>query len=225
LSQHKIIKARFVEAAATERFLSADMPGSGRSYWPVFAHDAEDIKGWDDQAKIDNASWSTGRASRGEIARHTECLDWTVRLIRTEMRRRVVWAWAFCRAYNRDFSKLCDRKGWKRGTSYQRLDAAVADVDARFHDTALLVAPPSERWYVHEEPLGAQSECTLGEQRRSATAILNQPYVTEKPRDLLATAADVDAFQAFLEHRNEVVRQRQAREEKRRAKLGALGVG
>lgn len=224
MSQHKIIKARFVEAAATERFLRTDGPGSGRSYWPVFAHDAEDIKGWDDQAKIDNATWSIGRATRGEIARHTECMDWTLRLIGHEMRRRIIWAWAFCRAYNRDFSKLCDRRGWIRATAYRRLDAAICEVDDHFRIEGGVVQFPGIRWVRHEEPSVAQDECTLGEQRRSPTAILNQPYVTEKPRDLIASAADVDAFQTFLEHRNEVVRQRQAREEKRRAKLGDLGV-
>ena len=118
----EVIRARFVEAAFTERYLANAMAPTGRGYWPVFLHDAEDRKGWDDAARLDNAAKWKGRASTGAVGRHQECLDWTAELIHDEKRRHIIWSWAFARQMAGTLAPGAPRKV---GLDPQRIDVLI----------------------------------------------------------------------------------------------------
>jgi hypothetical protein len=135
-----VIRARFVEAAFTERFLATEMAPSARGCWPEFFHDEEDQKVWDDAARLDNAAKWKGRASTGAISRHQECLDWTANLIHDEKRRPIVWAWAFCKVNGWDFGARCVKRGWARPTAYRRLTALIDAISEHFRIRSVLVA-------------------------------------------------------------------------------------
>jgi hypothetical protein len=47
---------------------------------------------------------------------------WTAERIPDEKTRKIVWAFAFCRAHKRDFGKVCHQKGWVKTTAYNRLN-------------------------------------------------------------------------------------------------------
>jgi hypothetical protein len=217
----EITRARYVEAAHTERFLPAALAPSSKGYWPEFFHDDEDKKGWDDAARLDNAEKWKGRASSGAISRHQECMVWTAERIDDQKRRQIVWAWAFCRANGWDFGARCVKKGWARPTAYRRLNAAIGDISDGLNNDGVLLALPADRWLRHEEPNMACVDGTMAAVDQSAPIKKIIPgYRTEKPRDLIRTQADADTFAKFLERRNAEMRSAQEREAKRRQKLG-----
>ncbi|MDB5584875.1 MAG: polymerase subunit sigma [Bradyrhizobium sp.] len=216
----EITRARYVEAAHTERFLPAALAPSSKGYWPEFFHDDEDKKGWDDAARLDNAEKWKGRASSGAISRHQECMVWTAERIDDQKRRQIVWAWAFCRANGWDFGARCVKKGWARPTAYRRLTAAIAEITDGLNNDGVLLALPADRWLRQETPLSVRSHGGI-ENCVSGPAIKFTPgYRTEKSRDLIRTQADADTFAKFLERRNADMRSAQEREAKRRQKLG-----
>jgi hypothetical protein len=216
----EIVRARFVEAAYTEQFLPTARAPSSRGFWPAFFHDEEDKKGWDDAARLENAERRHNRAPSGAISRHAECLQWTGTILHDEKRRHIVWSWAFCRANGWDFGARCVRKGWVRQTAYRRLSASIDAIVAALGNDAVLLRLPDDKWVRHETPDMAPISSTLGRSDETASAIPNKPYVTEKPRDLIQTQADADAFAQFLDRRNADMRRAQEREAKRRLKLG-----
>jgi hypothetical protein len=146
----EIVRARFVEAADTERFLPAPKIGSGGGYWPEFIHDREDREGWDDTARLENAARWKGRAPLGAITRHAECLAWTASEMPDDRYRKLVWGFAFCRANKWDFGKLCDRKGWVKSTAYLRLDRTWQRLSLSFCKRNFLLRMPADRWVGHE---------------------------------------------------------------------------
>ena len=217
----EIIRARFVEAAFTERFLPSALMPSGKGYWPQIFHDKEDQDGWDDAAKLDNAERRKGRATSDAISRHQECLDWTASLIDHEEHRHILWAWAFCRANSWDFGARCNRKGWKRPTAYRRRDASIEAISGHFGMKGLLVRLPDDKWLRHETASVVPIHGGLEHCAGSSPAIKFIPgYRTEPSRDMLKTEEQVDAFAKFMERRNADMRRMQEREAKRRAKLG-----
>lgn len=209
----EVIRARFVEAAFTERYLANAMMPTARGYWPVMLRDAEDYKGYDDQAWLDNAARKQGRASIGAVSRHQECLDWTADLIHDEKRRHIVWAWAFCKANGWDFGARCVKQGWARPTAYRRLTASIEAISVHFDIKGVVVRLPDDKWLRHETPDMACVSSTMPQSRPVATAVPHKPFRTEAHRDLIQTDEDAEAFALFLRRRNE-------REAKRRAKLG-----
>lgn len=206
----EVIRARFVEAAFTERYLANAMMPTVRGYWPMFLHDAEDRKGWDDAARLDNAAKWKGRASSGAISRHQECLDWTADLIHDEKRRHIVWTWAFCKANGWDFGARCVRQGWARPTAYRRLTASIEAISAHFDISGVVVRLPDDKWLRHESRDMASVSSTLPQSRPAATTIPHRPYRTEKPRDLLDSPEAVADFAKALERRNAKMRKLQA---------------
>lgn len=215
----EITRARFVEAAHTERFLPAALSPHGRGYWPAFFHDDVDKAGWDDAARLDNAEKSKGRAPSGAISRHQECMVWTSERIGDMSRRQIVWAWSFCRANGWDFGARCSKRGWARPTAYRRLSAAIEGITHGLNNEGVLLRLPHERWLRQEEPNKACVSCTM-DIRDSAQPIKIKPgYRTEKVRDLIRTEEDAGEFAKFLERRNAIVR----REQERRRKLGLEG--
>lgn len=209
----EIIRARFVEAAFTERFLSPAVAPTCKGYWPEFIHDTADKEGWDDAAHLDNAAKRMGRASTGAISRHQECLDWTRTIITDEMRRHVVWSWAFCKANGWDFGARCNRKGWARPTAYRRLNASIEAISDKLRMESVLVRLPDDKWLRHETPEMASMSSRLAHEPERSAAIPNKPYRTERNVDLIKTDEDAEIFAEWLQKRNE-------REARRRAKLG-----
>lgn len=202
-NEPEVIRARFVEAAHTERFLpNAKMP-SANGYWPEFFYDDEDKKGWDDAARLDNAEKWKGRASSGAISRHQECMEWTTTLIGDGKRRQIVWAWAFCRANGWDFGARCIKRGWARPTAYRRLSAAMEAISTKFAMEGLVVRLPDEKYLRQEQPVMACVSGRMGQRDAAPAAIKFTPgYQTEKSRDLIQTQDDAETFAKFLERRN-----------------------
>lgn len=217
----EIIRARFVEAAHTERFLPSAFSPAGKGYWPQFFHDEEDKKGWDDAARLDNAEKWKGRASSGAISRHQECLEWTASRVGDDKRRHILWAWAFCRANGWDFGSRCVRRGWARPTAYRRLSATIEGLSRQFRMESVLVRLPDDKWVRHETPNLACVDGRMGRRDDQRATIKFTPgYRTEASRDLIQTQDDADTFAQFLERRNAEMRRVQALEAKRRQKLG-----
>lgn len=216
-----MVRIRFIEAAATEAFLSAGSPPQCRAFWPAFLHDEEDRKGWDEQARLDNAERWKGRAPDGAISRHQECMIWTAERIPDEKTRKIVWAFAFCRANKWDFGKLCHKKGWVKTTAYNRLNRVWDRLARSFHNGGVPLREPARSWLAHETPIVACISATMGEAVEAPRAIKFTPgYRTEQSRDLIRTQDDADTFAKFLERRNADMRRAQEREAKRRQKLG-----
>jgi hypothetical protein len=223
----ELTRARYVEAAFTERYLPAARGPSGKGYWPEFFHDQEDEAGWDDAAKLDNAAKWKGRASNGAISRHLECLDWTAKFIDpkrslTIPMAQVLWAWAFCRANGWDFGGKCVKRGWARPTAYRRLTAAVEQITDNLNNVRALLREPDARWVRQEEPSSIQRSGWLQSCDTSQAIKFSPGYQTEKSRDLLTSP---EAIADFVKHRDMVNAERrglQEREAKRRAKIGAM---
>jgi hypothetical protein len=207
----EIIRARFVEAAFTERYLpSANVP-SAKGFWPVFVRDAEDYKGYDDQAWIDNAARKEGRASIGAVSRHQECLDWSRTIVTHELRRHILWSWAFCRANGWDFGSRCKRKGWARPTAYRHRDAAIEAILHESRKKRLFVRLPDDKWLRHETPIQAIDSIRSSCSDETPQAVKFTPgYRTEPSRDTLDTPEAVADFAKALERRNARMRKLQA---------------
>lgn len=192
----EIVKARFVEAADTEKFLPRDRVGTASGFWPQFLHDAEDRKGWDDQARLDNATTWRGRASAGALTRHQECLDWTIAHLKDEKRRHIIWAWAFCKATGRDFGAHCKKRGWVRQTAYRRLNDAIERITRQLSNSNCLLLMP------HENYMRLFAQRPLESMQREETSVappMTTPaaFISEKSTDLLKTP---EAVLAFVEH-------------------------
>ena len=211
----EIVRIRFVEAADTVRYLPAERMGRGNGYWPQHLYDGEDRAGWDDQAKADNAEKAKGRAPDGAIGRHDECLQWTSAYIADEKRRKLVWGFARCRANKWDFGKLCERNGWVRSTSYDRLNKLWDRLSAEFCNINLLLRPPSDFWIGHETANQPVICATVAGRDVSPSPKVPAAVIYEKSRDLIRTEQDAQAFAKHLARHNSRARREQERREAR----------
>lgn len=207
------VRIRFVEAAGTERFLSALRLPTANGYWPEFQYDEDDRSGWDQAARDDHlAIWQgRGTAKADALSRYQECLSWTIERITDPERRRLVWAFAFCRAYKRDFGKECRERGWVKTTAYNRLNRVWDHLAFNFNNERLLLREASPFWVGHEtQPI---IEIALEEKKSdSATAqVLHPPFLAEKPTDRLKSPEAIAAFVAHLEDVNDQRRKDRAR--------------
>jgi hypothetical protein len=209
-----LVKIRFVEAAHTERFLPSVKVGGAAAYWPQFIHDEEDLKGWTEQERADNAARFKGRAPLGAVTRHQECLEWTAARINCDKRRKLVWAFAFCRANKWDFGKLCERKGWIKSTSYDRLNKLWDRLSDEFCNTRLLLRMPAEYWIGHETA-NQRPICATVETRDAAKLPVPKSVIYEKSRDLIRTEQDAETFAKHLAKHNQKARREQERREAR----------
>jgi PAS domain-containing protein len=200
-----IVKARFQEAAETERYLPRPRMGTGAGFWPLHQYTKEDREGWDEAAKADNADlWARNRKlTREAISRHDECLVWSMTLLGGETHRHIVWKWAFCQVNGWSFSEACKRRGWVRVTAYRRLQASFEMISGRLGTARTLVRLPDEKWLLQDGSISA-NRCDRREDVVTApTAIKFTPgYQTEKSRDLIQTQDDAETFAKFLERRN-----------------------
>jgi hypothetical protein len=218
----ELVKIRFVEAAGTERFLSGLKKPLAKGYWPEFFYDAADRAGWDQQARDDQMEIWQGRgtAKADALSRYQECLDWTIERITDPKRRQLVWAFAFCRAYKRDFGRLCKERGWVKTTAYNRLNRVWAQLSFIFGNERLVLREPSQFWIGHETPLIVQETHTEESCATSAAIKFTPGYRTAKSTHLLKDEAAVEDFQSHLDAIN--AERRRLQERKRRAKIGAM---
>ena len=223
----EVVRIRYVEAAGTERFLSALRLPTANGYWPEFHYDAEDRAGWDQAARDDHlAIWQgRGTAKADALSRHQECLTWTIERVTDPQRRRLVWSFAFCRAYKRDFGKLCKERGWVKTTAYNRLNRVWDHLAFNLNNDAVFLREAAPYWVGHETPRMACVSGTKGNRDAEISAIPFTPsFRTEPSRDLLVTPEGVADFTAHLDAVNKERRKFQEREAKRREKLGLAKV-
>lgn len=218
-----IVKARFQEAAETERYLPRPRMGTGAGFWPLHQYTKEDRDGWDDAARADNADmWARNRKlTREAISRHDECLVWSMTLLGNEAHRHIVWKWAFCQVNGWSFSEACKRRGWVRVTAYRRLQASFDRISVQLHTASALVRLPDEKW-LRQDAQPALEDC-LGPETSviRVAAPKHPPFLLEKPTDTLKTPAAIEAFVAHLEDTNAKRRKDRAR----RFRVVSGGVG
>lgn len=199
-----IVKARFQEAAETERYLPRPRMGTGAGFWPLHQYTSEDRDGWDDAARADNADmWARNRKlTREAISRHDECLVWSMTMLGNEAHRHIVWKWSFCQVNGWSFSEACRRRNWARVTAYRRLQASFDRISGVLGTQIAVVRLPDEKWLI-QNPVSSV-EISLGPKScESAKAIKFTPsYRTEPSRDLIQTQDDADTFAKFLDRRN-----------------------
>lgn len=200
-----IVKARFQEAAETERYLPRPRMGTGAGFWPLHQYTAEDRDGWDDAARADNADmWARNRKlTREAISRHDECLVWSMTMLGNEAHRHIVWKWAFCQVNGWSFSEACKRRGWVRVTAYRRLQASFDRISVHLGTQSALVRLPDEKWLLQDGPISAIASGMVAEINNAPPAIKFTPgFQTEKSTDLIHTEEDAETFAKFLERRN-----------------------
>lgn len=198
------VRIRFVEAAGTERFLSALRLPTANGYWPGFQYDEEDQSGWDQAAKDDHlAIWQgRGTAKADALSRHQECLSWTIERIADPERRRLVWGFAFCRAYKREFGRWCEERGKAKSTAYNRLNRLWDHLSFNLNNERILLREAAPYWVGHETPRMAWVSGTATNSDAPQAIKFTPGYQTEKSRDLLQTEDDAETFAKFLERRN-----------------------
>lgn len=209
----EIIRARFVEAANTEKYLSAPRMPIANGYWPEMIYDHEDREGWDQAARDDHmAIWQgKGTAKAAALSRHQECLEWTAGFI--DERRpltctmaHVLWDWARCRANGWDFGAKCVARGIARPTAYRRLTNIVGQITQRLNNDRVLLREPESKYLRQEEPSGVSIYGGLKNCASPHAIKFSKGYRTEKSRDLIQTPEDADTFSKFLERRNAKLR-------------------
>lgn len=227
----EIVRARFWEAAAMEKYLPSLRLPTGAGFWPRYEYEPEDREGWDDQAKQDDLLIWQGRgtAKVDALSRHQECLDWTVKYVDpkrplTVSRVKVMWMWARSKALSRDFGPQCRRLGIARQTAYRRLHEISEELSERHNMIRLLLRLPAEEFLGHETRFDIPSVCAPvfpTAPRRSMPAIKFTPsYRTDPSTNLLKTEESVEDFARHLDAVN--AERRKMLERKRRAKIGAL---
>jgi hypothetical protein len=156
-----------------------------------------------------------GTAKADAVSRHTECLEWTAKYIPDEKRRRLVWAFSFCRANKRDFGKLCERKGWVRSTSYDRLNKLWDRLAVQFRNEVITLRPPSDFWIGHETANQPVICATVAGRDVSPSPKVPAAVIYEKSRDLIRTPQDEETFAKHLARHNSRARREQERREAR----------
>jgi hypothetical protein len=209
------VKARFLEAADVERrMIVKGLPGSGNA-WPSYRFDEEDMKGWDDQAKLDHLEMWQGRkvTKSPEISRWEEVFFiWTAMI--PENRRLLVWRWAQCIASGGSFSKWCEDRGLVRMTAYNRLDRVWTTLAARFSKEARLLRSPDAKWDLQVPQSEIQENLSLKNSVSAKSPRIHPAYISEKSTDHLTNPAALAEFSQHLADVNESRRKAQLRRAK-----------
>lgn len=217
----EIVRARFVEAVATERYWRGVQIGGATGFWPIFSPTKDDIDGYDELAKADHLQrWQgLGSAKADAMSRLEECyFDWTLRRIAQKDRRILVWGFARCRAFKLNFSKWCkDETGLKPRTAYDRLHKVWDRLAVDLCNTGVLLREPHEMYLAQEEQNRA---CGLITERGVEISQPTFPPVPksviyEKSRDMIRTEQDAETFAKFLQKHNSKGRREQDRREAR----------
>jgi len=223
-----LIKARFVEAADTERRLPAARlaPSAASGWWPEFKYSVADMNGWGGKRLSEHRQdfWHNARLapSAGAVSRHEEVLTWTADFIHDEMRRRLVWLWAFCTATDRDFSAALRSKGIARSTAYDRLNKLWARLEVDFRKEDLLLRSPDDKWIGHQTgSRGISCGIDYGG-CDDAPPVSPTSIIADGARPDLRLPEDLVEFEKYLASVNRDRRREQERRKTRRRK--ALGL-
>jgi hypothetical protein len=217
-----IVRARFIEAADTER----RMPGGGVSgksgYWPQYVHSFEDMNGWGTRRLAEEREMQLRRTppSAGAISRYLEALKWTAEFIGEENRRRIIWAWARCQTSDRSFAEYCRREGLVKMTAYRRLGGVFQTISQKLINNSVLLRMPDEKWVLPNPINSGSSSHTLATHDEDAPAPHQtfQIFDGDRPGHTLTSPQSVELFEKFLEKTN----RRRRKEQERRRKLGLL---
>lgn len=209
----EIVRARFVEAADTERRLPKGGAGSATGYWPSYIYTFEDKAGWGTKRLAEEREMRMSRIppSSAAISRHEEVMRWTAAFIPDERRRRIVWAWAWCRMTGNSFSARCNKEGWVKVTAYRRLIATIDQILMELCNSSALLRMPDEKWLLPEQAISGKDSHMLGQSDDdppvSPTSII---LPGARPGHTLTSPQAVESFEKHLERVN-----------KRRRKLNA----
>lgn len=217
----EIVRARYVEAADTERRMPTARTGSAMGYWPSYEYSFEDKAGWGSKRLAEEREMRFRRIppSSAAISRHEEVVRWTATLIDNERDRRIVWAWAWCRLTGLSFSARCRKRGWVKATAYRRLQATMERISASLGNEASLLRYPDEIWMRQEgASYGTYCDTRTIRDDEPAKSPTSQIFDGNRPCDTLTSP---QAIEAFAEHLVAVNRRRSKEQERRRrAKLG-----
>ena len=138
-------------------------------------------------------------------------MTWTAERILEDKTRKIVWAFAFCRAHKRDFGRLCQRKGWVKTTAYNRLNRVWDRLSDQFCNEGILLREPAQEWVGREAPVLTSICATAASGDETPAPVKIKPgYRTEKHRHTLDTPEKIADFAKALERRNARMRKLQA---------------
>lgn len=200
----EIIRARFVEAADTERRLPKGGGGSNSGYWPSYEYTFEDKAGWGTKRLAEEREMRLARIppSSSAITRHDEVMGWTANLIHDERKRRIVWAWAWCRLTGSSFSARCKKQGWVKVTAYRRLMATVDQILEELRNGATLLRMPDEKWLIQETPNMASIHGTMADEPPIPISPSSIILPGDRPSHTLTSPQAVENFAKYLERVN-----------------------
>jgi uncharacterized protein DUF6362 len=220
----EMVRARFVEAADTERRTPYGGVSGKTGFWPSYVHTFEEMNGWGTKRLAQERELRLRRIppSSGAISRFEEVLEWTTNRIADENRRRLVWAFAHCRAGEQSFSDKCARQGWNRIVAYRRLNATFHRIAIELTNGGVLLRLPDEGRWLQKCEIGVHEERALNNSVQTERDRL--AFISERSNDTLKTPAAIAAFVSHLEGVNKVRRRARKRREKKRSKVSGAGV-
>jgi uncharacterized protein DUF6362 len=223
----ELVRARFIEAADTERRMPrVGAKGEISGFWPSYVHSFEEMSGWGTKRLAEERELRFRRIppSAGAVTRFEEAMDWTANRIADETRRRLVWAFAHCRANEWSFSAKCKKEGWNRVTAYDRLNAVFRRLAKELDNDSVLLRMPDEKWVLQDAPVsGINSDMAArGGGDDGLTLRVKSPRAVILPggdaTDLLKSESDLKRFARHLRRVNKA--RRRERERRRRRALG-----
>lgn len=118
-----MVAERLIEAVRTaERAVKRPAPSQGHVAWPSWIYSYEDIM----DHKPEDQAPPRGHATRGQIDRMEEAIQWQSQYLKAEDgAARVLRTYLKCKVYRVPFDKACKRKGWARATAYRSRDRAM----------------------------------------------------------------------------------------------------
>lgn len=220
------VRQRFVEAAKTECYLVVKglRPASGAGFWPDITHTVEDLNGYgSERLAAEREEFFNLRANRptsAQVSNFEEVLVWCIEYIPDADRRKLMKAWAKCKATGKKFTAYCKRHGLARSTANARIDKTAEDIARRLgNDDAFLFRLLGNNAGRNGGCRGTQYEKIDfrddDEDIRSPTAIR-----AFEPVEIDRNEAYQAEFSKFLDETNRQRRKQQEREAARRKKLG-----
>lgn len=141
---------------------------SGRSPWPRYFHEREDIAGWSAKdRKAYEARLSRNGGDYGDARRSREAIDLRqkatrlIALASNESQRRCLWAWAMAKAGGVPFVVWCERENIHVETGTRRKNRAVSEIVAKDKSDAPLDSANDDFAVLPEAPENGHKTHTL----------------------------------------------------------------
>jgi hypothetical protein len=219
------VRARFVEACDTERRLPKGGGAGKTGFWPGYEHSFEDMNGWGAARLAEERELFMRRLppSAAAVSRFEEVMRWSSSLIDDDRKRRIVWAWAWCRMSGSSFAARCKRNGWVKMTAYRRLATSIDKISDNLNNDGVLLRFPEERWLLPETANSATDSGTLALPDTPPPPAIHptsEIFDGDRPRHTLTTPQAIEEFTKHLAKVNRARRKEQEREAARRRKLG-----